>query len=86
MMIAPDSTAAGAMAAMADPSIWTEDAISAPSLGLYAEKSRAATRELVEKIFPNVEYHEIPGADHFLMLEKPDEFNRLLLDFLNKLK
>jgi pimeloyl-ACP methyl ester carboxylesterase len=86
MMIAPDSTAAGAMAAMADPSIWTDDAISLPALGLYAEKSRAATREIVEKIFPSIEYHEIAGTDHFLMLEKPEEFNRLLLDFLNKLK
>jgi len=28
---------------------------------------------------------EIPGTGHFLMLEKPDEFNRLLLGFLDKL-
>jgi pimeloyl-ACP methyl ester carboxylesterase len=34
--------------------------------------------------FPNLEYVEIAGSGHFLMLEKPGEFNRLLLEFLNK--
>jgi pimeloyl-ACP methyl ester carboxylesterase len=27
---------------------------------------------------------EIAGTGHFLMLEKPDEFNRLLLEFLSR--
>jgi len=27
-----------------------------------------------------------PGTDHFLMLEKPQEFNRLLTAFLDKLQ
>jgi pimeloyl-ACP methyl ester carboxylesterase len=34
--------------------------------------------------FPNLEYHEIPHTGHFLMLEKPAEFNDLLIAFLNK--
>jgi pimeloyl-ACP methyl ester carboxylesterase len=34
--------------------------------------------------FPKMEYGEIPGTGHFLMLEKPDEFNRLVLEFLDK--
>jgi pimeloyl-ACP methyl ester carboxylesterase len=28
----------------------------------------------------------IPGTGHFLMMEKPQEFNRLLSDFLAKLE
>jgi pimeloyl-ACP methyl ester carboxylesterase len=82
----PDATAAGAMAAMADPAIWTEEPINVPVLGIYADKSRLGNRELLAKIFPSIQYNEIPGTDHFLMLEKPEEFNRILLDFLNQLQ
>jgi pimeloyl-ACP methyl ester carboxylesterase len=32
--------------------------------------------------YPNLQYVEIPGTGHFLMMEKSDEFNRRLLDFL----
>jgi pimeloyl-ACP methyl ester carboxylesterase len=86
MTAAPDTTAAGGMAAMADPAIWTEEPINVPVLGIYADKSRLGNRELLAKIFPSIDYHEIPGTDHFLMLEKPEEFNRILLEFLNKLQ
>jgi pimeloyl-ACP methyl ester carboxylesterase len=39
---------------------------------------------LKQFFFPKMEYKEIPGTGHFLMLEKPEEFNRLLLEFLDK--
>ena len=84
MMTPPDATAAGAMAAMWNPAIWKDDSISVPVLGLYAEKSRAASRDLLSKAFPSIDYEEIPGTDHFLMLEKPEEFNRALMAFLDK--
>jgi pimeloyl-ACP methyl ester carboxylesterase len=86
MTAPPDATAAGAMAAMADPAIWKEDAINVPVLGIYADKSRLGNRELLSKIFPSIEYTEIPGTDHFLMLEKPAEFNTILTAFLDKLQ
>ena len=38
MTAAPNSTAAGAMAAMADPAIWKEDPVNVPVLGLYVLK------------------------------------------------
>jgi len=38
----------------------------------------------VLKYFPETEYTTIPDTGHFLMLEKPEEFNRLLLAFLAK--
>jgi pimeloyl-ACP methyl ester carboxylesterase len=31
-----------------------------------------------------MEYAEIPRSGHFLMMEKPAEFNRLLLEFLDR--
>jgi pimeloyl-ACP methyl ester carboxylesterase len=36
--------------------------------------------------FPKMDYNEIPGTGHFLMMEKPEAFNRLMLDFLGKQK
>ncbi|MBZ5603677.1 MAG: alpha/beta hydrolase [Acidobacteriia bacterium] len=84
MTAPPDAAAAGSMAAMGDPAIWKEDAINVPVLGIYADKSRLGNRELLSKLFPSIEYTEIPGTDHFLMLEKPEEFNRVLMAFLDK--
>jgi pimeloyl-ACP methyl ester carboxylesterase len=86
MLGTPEATAAGAMQAMVDPAIWKDDVLTQPVLGLYAEKSILADRELMNKHFPNLEYVEIPGTGHFLMLEKPEEFNHLLIGFLDKLK
>jgi pimeloyl-ACP methyl ester carboxylesterase len=82
MLAAPESTAAGAMEAMLDPTIWKGDVLSMPILGLYADKSTAGNPGYRKDHFPHMEYHEIPGTGHFLMLERPAEFNRLLLEFL----
>jgi len=86
MLAPPEATAVGAMNATFDPSIWKEDIIKTPVLGIYADHSGLADREYMKTHFPNLEYTEIPGTGHFLMLEKPDEFNRLVVDFVKKLK
>jgi pimeloyl-ACP methyl ester carboxylesterase len=36
--------------------------------------------------FPKMEYHEVAGTGHFVMLDNPPEFNALLLAFLNRQK
>jgi len=86
MLAAPESTAVGAMEAMFDPAIWKRDVIGLPVLALYADKSGLGNRAYMKQHYPHLEYHEIPGTGHFLMLEKPAEFNRLLLAFLDKQK
>jgi sigma-B regulation protein RsbQ len=82
MLGAPEGTAAGAMAATWDSSQWKSDPVTVPVLGIYADRSALANREGMKRIYPTAEYHEIPGTGHFLMMEKPDEFNRLLRAFL----
>jgi sigma-B regulation protein RsbQ len=82
MLGAPEATAVGAMNATLDPAIWKGDVFTQPVLGLYADKSGLGNREYMKAHIPNMDYHEIAGTGHFLMLEKPDEFNRLLLGFL----
>lgn len=34
------------------------------------------------RLWPNTQYEMIPGTDHLLMLEDPETFNRLALEFL----
>jgi pimeloyl-ACP methyl ester carboxylesterase len=85
MLAAPEATASGAMLATFDASNWTDDVMTMPVLGIYAEKSQLGNPEYSKKIFPALEYVEIPGTGHFVMMEKPREFNQLLTTFLNKI-
>jgi len=84
MLGAPEATAVGAIRAMMDPSKWKEGVFPQPILGIYTEHSKTVDREYAKVHYPKMEYHEITGAGHFLMLDKPEEFNRLVLDFLDK--
>jgi sigma-B regulation protein RsbQ len=85
MLGAPASTAAGAMKAIMDPAIWKEGVITKPVLGIYADQtSLRSNPESMKTRFPNLEYVKMPGTGHFLMIEKPQEFNQLLKSFLDK--
>jgi sigma-B regulation protein RsbQ len=86
MLTAPEATAVGAIKAMFDPTQWKDEVFPQPVLGLYADHSTAANREYMKTHYPKMEYAEISGTGHFLMLEKPEEFNRFLLEFLDKQK
>ena len=81
MLGTKEATADGAMTATWDASWVKNDPITVPVLGVYAARP-IASRDAITRIFPKVEYHEIPGSAHFLMMEKPDEFNSLLGTFL----
>jgi pimeloyl-ACP methyl ester carboxylesterase len=56
-----------------------------PVLGIYAGRPLADS-ESVKKAFPNSEYVQVAGTGHFVMMERPEEFNRLLIAFLGKVK
>jgi sigma-B regulation protein RsbQ len=81
MLGTKEATADGAMRATWDQSWVKNDPINVPVLGVYAARP-LASRDAITRIFPKVDYHEIPGSAHFLMMEKPDEFNQLLSTFL----
>jgi pimeloyl-ACP methyl ester carboxylesterase len=86
MLAAPEATAVGAMTATFDPAIWKDDVMTIPVLGLYAEKSQLGNAAYGKKIYPKFEYVGIPGTGHFLMMEKPQEFNKLLIAFVDRVK
>ena len=72
------------MNATFDPAIWKGDVFSMPILGIYAEKSALNNQAYMKDHFPKLEYHEVAGSGHFVMLDKPEEFNALLVAFLNQ--
>ena len=39
-----------------------------------------------KEVLPNYEGTQIVGTGHFVMMEKPEEFNRMLTAFLDKIK
>jgi hypothetical protein len=85
MLAAPETTAWQAMAATFAAPNWTEKTIAVPALGIYADHSAANDPTYFRKIFPNGGMVEVPGTGHFVMMEKPAEFKRLLAEFLPKL-
>jgi pimeloyl-ACP methyl ester carboxylesterase len=85
MLAAPEATAYGAMVATFDPKIWGTDVMTMPVLGLFADKSALGNPEITKKVLPNYEHHEVAGTGHFVMMEKPREFNALLTAFVDEL-
>jgi len=86
MLAAPETTAMQAMTSMFLPANWTEETMPFPMLGIYADHSTSNDPAFTKKIFPKGSTVEVPGTGHFVMMEKPAEFNKLLADFLAKVK
>jgi pimeloyl-ACP methyl ester carboxylesterase len=86
MLAAPEATAVGAFQAAQDPTERTNDPVTVPVLGVFAGTRALSTEANMKRIFPAAEYRQIPQSAHFLMMEKPAEFNKLVLDFVAPLK
>lgn len=84
MLAAPQVNVADALEAYYDPAIWKDEVLTKPMLSVYSLRTAPSQRDYIKAHFPNVEHHEIPDVGHFLMLEKPAEFNNLVRDFLSR--
>jgi pimeloyl-ACP methyl ester carboxylesterase len=82
MLSAPADVAAGAMLGMASPAFWHDDTIGLPFLEIAAGNNQSLTLESLKRHFAKAELKRIDGTGHFLMMEKPAEFDRMLLDWL----
>jgi pimeloyl-ACP methyl ester carboxylesterase len=84
----PQHVFVGAMEGMADPSIWGEDKITVPLLAIMARTPfyPANVEEMYRGIAPDMDFYMWQGVGHFLMMEKPKEFNEAVLVFLDKKK
>ncbi len=85
-LLAPQYVLLSAMEGMADPSIWGEDKINVPVLAIMAKNPffPPDLEQSARVIAPKLEYQMWDGVGHFLMMEKPKEFNEAVLAFLDK--
>ena len=82
----PQHVVVSAMEGMADDSIWGQDQISVPVLAIMAKIPfwPADIEQLDRNIAPNLDFQLWDGVGHFLMMEKPKQFNDAVIAFLDK--
>ncbi len=85
MLSAPQHVLVGAMEGMIDEAVWKEDQIKVPVLAVLARSPfwPPDSEQVFRKIAPDLDYRMWDGVSHFLMMDKPDEFNRTLADFIS---
>ena len=84
MLGVPEHVQVESFEASVDPAIWVADPIEVPLLAVYAEspfwtKDYAA---FVRELAPRLDYHDMTGVSHFLMMDEPEAFNALLLEWM----
>jgi pimeloyl-ACP methyl ester carboxylesterase len=85
MLSAPQHVAVGAMEGMLDEAVWKEDQVKVPVLAVLARSPfwPPDNEQFFRKIAPELDYRMWDGVSHFLMMDKPDEFNRALAEFVS---
>lgn len=88
MLAAPEFVGMSAMDGMNDEKIHAPDKINVPVLAILGESPYWAkdTEAFYRSLAPNLDFRMWQGVSHFLMMEKPQEFNQALRFFLNKNK
>ncbi|HSU24588.1 MAG TPA: alpha/beta hydrolase [Pyrinomonadaceae bacterium] len=87
MLATPDYVATGAMKGMLDDKIWIDDTINVPVLAVMASSPWPPDTETAyRKIAPNLDFVQWTGVSHFLMMERPAEFNAEIKRFVAKNK
>jgi pimeloyl-ACP methyl ester carboxylesterase len=88
MLATPQYVMSGAMEGMFAPDQpnWDPKKVSVPVLVINAKSPMwtADYEGYIKGLSPETEYRTIDGAGHFLMLEKPKEFNAVLIEVLGK--
>jgi pimeloyl-ACP methyl ester carboxylesterase len=84
----PQYVIVSAMEGMIDESIWASDTINVPVLAILAKSPfwPADTEQFDRGIAPQLDFQMWDGVGHFLMLEKPKEFDQAVIAFLDKNK
>ena len=88
MLATPDYVAISAMDGMMDEKIFAPDQIKVPVMAIMAESPAwaADTDDFYKKIAPTIDFRMWQGVSHFLMMEKPQLFNKSVLLYLNRNK
>jgi len=86
MARASQHVAVSEMEGLLRPELWTPDKINVPTLIILAKQPawNADYEQFVRDLVPNVDYRVWEGVSHFLMLDKPTEFNAAVAAFVAK--
>ena len=87
----PQHVLLGSAEASRDPDVWKDDPIEVPLLVLMAKNPFSPVpleenQAFVRRIAARLEYHEWEGVSHLLTMERPDEFNALLMGFVERVE
>jgi pimeloyl-ACP methyl ester carboxylesterase len=85
-MNTPQYVLVSAMEGMNDESIYGPDKLEVPVLAIMAKSPfwPPDTEQFLRSIAPNLEFHVWEGVGHFLMMDKPQQFNDEVIAFLNQ--
>jgi pimeloyl-ACP methyl ester carboxylesterase len=87
MLKAPEATAIGAMGSILDPALRKSDVTPMPALAIWAGTNpQLPNVEETKKVLPHYSQTQVAGTGHFVMMEKPDEFNQLVTSFVDGLE
>jgi pimeloyl-ACP methyl ester carboxylesterase len=85
MLATPGYVAISAMDdGMGDEKIWTNDQIKVPVLAVMAQSPawKPDEEQFFRSIAPNLEFQMWTGVSHFLMMDRPKEFNEAVSKFI----
>jgi len=82
----PQYVVVGAMEGMNDDALYGPDKINVPVFAILAKSPfwPADTEDFLRGLAPDLELQWFEGVSHFLMMEKPKQFNDAVIAFLNK--
>ena len=88
MASTPGHVAVSAWDGMADPKIWSDDKINVPVLAVMAPGPfwPPNVKDVFAAVAPNLDFQMWSGVSHFLMMEKPKEFNTAVKSYIEKNK
>ena len=88
MLSGPDYVGISAMEGLGEERLWKADAIDVPVLAIYDDSGGwpADNESFLRTLTPQLDYQSWKGVSHFLMMERPSEFNGQLKMFMIKNK
>lgn len=84
MLAAPGHVARSAIIAALAGEVWTEPPSDVPVLAIVKKNEGMPIEAAYRKHFKNVDFRVWGDVSHFLQMEKPAEFNKAVIDFVQK--
>ncbi len=84
MLRTPQHVAVSEFENSGEPDVWKPDPIEVPVLMILAKQPAwtAETEQFARKLIPHLDYQVWENVSHFLMMERPREFNAAVMKFL----